>query len=177
MKHLIEITDRFKSMADAYETRKKDAAERIVSLSNDLQQAKDAMNAAAANDDMVTFQEAEARVRYLTARIEAAKREQVEPIFHDATEAEALHCEYLAAVKDAVKPLYTRLMDTFNEQRAILKELRNIEKENSAAVFRISSHTAKARHMLYPWRVDPSIKKYLTENNYAAAAIKRMLEE
>lgn len=160
MKHLIEITDRFVSMANAYETRKKDAAERIVSLGDELQQAKDAMNTAAANDDMAGFQEAEARVRYLTARIEAAKCEQMEPFFSSKDEAAELAREYHTAVTEAITPLYTRFQAALDELAAVLDQLDKIQTRARVGMASFRSHAlAEANLLVSPWSADHGIRK------------------
>lgn len=137
------VVEKLKAMCADYDNRVQDASDRIIALGNELQQEKDAMAVAATEDNMEEYRAHEARMRFLNARIDAAKREQVEPMFSSLEEARQIQKEYDNAFNADVRPIYVRFLDLLNEQAALLEELMKLETAGHSAAFRISPHTIK----------------------------------
>ena len=169
------LLDRMTAMVEDYNARTQAAANRIVTLGNDLQAAKEAMNAAAAADDSAAYQEAESRMRFLTARIEAAKREQVEPLFATREEASALDREYYAALCAAIKPICSRFLETMDEQKTMLEELKAIEHAVDSPVERIRKHASKVGRSMHSWSVHKVLTDHFCET-LAEAYLRKVVE-
>lgn len=163
MNKLTAICNRMTAMLEEYDARVDAATNRIITLGEEMQTAKEAMTAAAAADDMTTYQEAEARVRYLSARIEAEKSVQIKPVFTDKEAAVAFVQEYRAALHEAIRPVYARLLETMKDQKALVKQLETMSNELYTPVIGIQPHIVKAGYNIYPWNVHPLIIKHFCD--------------
>lgn len=178
MKNLTALCDRMTDMLNNYNARLDAAAKRIVILGEDLQTAKEAMNAAAEADDAAAYQEAESRVHFITARIEAAKREKVAPLFSSSEEARALHAEYDAAVTEAIRPVYEQMEESMKQLQSSLAQLREIRDIARPPMYRISEHMRKAGFCATPYDVSRSLVKHIEENAYdARKSLERVLNK
>lgn len=129
MENLNSVLTRMQEMLDAYENRCAAAFDRMDVLNSTLRQEQDAMAAAAAADDMNAYREHEASMRFTTARIEAARQEQVAPLFSGFEEARALAKEYSDA---AAAPIYARMLELINEQEELAKALEQLSNDGYA---------------------------------------------
>lgn len=171
------LLNRMTAMVEDYNTRTQAAADRIVTLGSDLQQAKEAMNAAAAADAPAAYQEAEARVRFLSARIEAAKRKQVEPLFASTEEADALDHEYRRTLHAAVKSIYARLLETLDAQKGLLAELQAIETAVHSPVVHISKHAYEVGRAMSPWMLGSTIRKFFSSGAYLETILQEVVDK
>lgn len=168
MNTLNSVCNRITDMVNDYNARVDASAKRIVTLGEDLQTAKEAMNAAADADDLAAYQEAESRVHFITARIEAAKREQVAPLFSSPEEAKALDAEYKAAINEAIRPVYAQMDAAMKQLQSSLAQLREIRNTASPSFYKINGHMKKAGYYATPFEVSTSLAKYVEENVYHA---------
>lgn len=137
------VVEKLKAMCADYDNRVQDASDRIIALGNELQQEKDAMAVAATEDNMEEYRAHEARMRFLNARIDAAKRKQVEPMFSSQEEAIQIQKEYNDAFRADALPIYKRLLEILNEQDELVKKLKVLEAVGRPAASRIYPHTSK----------------------------------
>ena len=178
MDKLIEVSNRLASMAADYDSRNKSAKDQIRSLNDELQHELQALKAATTASDAAAYAEHDSRVKFLSACIEAAQSEQVEPMFHSSEQVESLRNEHSAAVKEAVKPLYDRFMNTMDEQKALLKEMEKVSAVSRAGVSKVYAHAMSVGCVISPWRPDPTIKQYVEQDSYYVRQfIKRMLNK
>lgn len=168
MKNLTTICNRMTDMVNDYNARVDAAAKRIVTLGEDLQTAKEAMSAAADADNLAAYQEAESRVHFITARIEAAKCEQVAPLFSSPEEAKALDAEYNAAINEAIRPVYAQMDAAMKQLQSALAQLREIRNTASPSFYKIKDHMKKAGCYATPYEVSRSLTEYVEGKAYDA---------
>ena len=157
---MLNIITRMENMLNDYEARKKAAADRILALGAELQQEKDLMAAA---DGLDEFAAHDAKVRYLSARIEAAKNEQIAPLFASQADAIKLGKEYQAAFDAAAAPIYTRMLKTIQEQKKLMKELEKLTEEGYEVVLKINTHAEKTGIAIHPINMPSMLKDFPSE--------------
>lgn len=177
MKNLTTFCEQLTGMVSDYNTRVKAASDRILTLGNELQQAKNAMTAAAEADNMTAYREQEANVRFLTARIEAAKREQVEPLFSSLEEALALDRGYHEAIRKDLAPVYSRLLETVAEQKALIEHLHSRSNALSGAANAINDHAAKVGSAFHAWHVTPILLQHFCNTHVVEACLQDIPNE
>lgn len=177
MKNLTAFCEQLTSMVADHNDRTQAAADRIRSLGAELQTAKDAMAAAAAADDMTTYREQEANVRFLSARIQATKQEQVEPLFATLEDALALDRGYQAALHKDLKPVYTRLLETMREQKELVSHLDIRASELSGAAQAIDEHAQKVGSAFHPWHVPSRLLQHFCDTVWVEAVLKEVTGE
>lgn len=166
MENLIAACDRLTAKMNDHETRVNKAKESAIALEKTLQEEKDAMNTAAAADDVDAYLAHDARVRFLTSRIEATKKAQGEKLHATQADAIADHNEISSAICQALRPIYARLQETMNEQDAIYEELRNIANISNPVSYRLSQYAIDTRYSFSPWDIPNSIRKFIREGRY-----------
>jgi len=173
MEKLINWQTKTRKMVDDYKARVSAAANRIITLGAELQSEKDAMTAAAAADDMTTYREHEARMRFLSARIEEAKKEQTAPLLSSAEEALALNKEYNEAIREATAPINARVLDLISDLETILSDLKSIH-QNGSINTRLANACRDHNVYLSSYTLGSILSNVLTELKKYAGTVSKL---